>query len=120
MRSKADYYPNHLFLRVLCHKLATDADPHDSLEALEHLRRVEFPEPINREDGANYDSAEDREATACGWNMLRERMIEAEVAEQCGMRPLPGSDGKRNSQYMRSERKVRGRSECSDMNPLMT
>jgi hypothetical protein len=26
-RSKADYYPRHLFLRVLCHELATDDEP---------------------------------------------------------------------------------------------
>ncbi|KAF4606103.1 hypothetical protein EYR38_000148 [Pleurotus pulmonarius] len=28
--SKADYYQNHLFLRILCHSLASDTDEHDT------------------------------------------------------------------------------------------
>ncbi|KAI8980569.1 hypothetical protein BD414DRAFT_492607 [Trametes punicea] len=40
-RSKADYYPQHLFLRVLCHSLSNEED--GAMTSLSHLPRSESP-----------------------------------------------------------------------------
>ena len=46
-RSKADYYPQHLFIRVLIHTLATDDDAASSIS---HLPRSESPSNIGDDD----------------------------------------------------------------------
>ncbi|CCM01365.1 uncharacterized protein FIBRA_03415 [Fibroporia radiculosa] len=66
-RSKADYYPKHLFLRLLCHRLAPDDDI--SLDAsLGHMPvdpvtilRSESPEPMDPEhpDDKGYETADE-------------------------------------------------------------
>ena len=57
-RSKADYYPRHLFLRVLCHRLASEGDWDLASEILEDaddvdmggMPRSESPEPMEDSD----------------------------------------------------------------------
>ena len=48
LRSKADYYQNHLFLRVISHTLTQAGSSPDQL--MEHLPRSESPEPVERLD----------------------------------------------------------------------
>ncbi|KAI9067178.1 hypothetical protein FKP32DRAFT_1588815 [Trametes sanguinea] len=50
-RSKADYYPQHLFLRVLCHSLGNEEDGKSETSSISHLPRSESP--------ANMSDAED-------------------------------------------------------------
>ena len=45
-RSKADYYTNHLFLRVLCHQLVHSQGEHDSLGTYITQRYTTSPEPM--------------------------------------------------------------------------
>jgi hypothetical protein len=45
LRSKADYYQNHLFLRILSHTLTKPGERQDHI--LDHLPRSESPEPID-------------------------------------------------------------------------
>ncbi|KAI0370066.1 hypothetical protein BV20DRAFT_1019543 [Pilatotrama ljubarskyi] len=52
-RSKADYYPQHLFLRVLCHSLANSDDT--GVPTFSHLPRSESPMNIDNDD-ADSDS----------------------------------------------------------------
>ena len=52
-RSKADYYPQHLFIRVLIHTLATDDDAASSIS---HLPRSESPTNIGDDDDDDDDS----------------------------------------------------------------
>ncbi|KAI0352284.1 hypothetical protein OH77DRAFT_812592 [Trametes cingulata] len=54
-RSKADYYPQHLFLRVLCHSLANDDDT--GAPTFAHLPRSESP--MNIEDSDSDDDESD-------------------------------------------------------------
>lgn len=57
-RSKADYYPQHLFLRVLCHRLASEGDWDVASEFLDGpddadiggMPRSESPEPMEGSD----------------------------------------------------------------------
>ncbi|KAI0937315.1 hypothetical protein AcW1_001327 [Taiwanofungus camphoratus] len=57
-RSKADYYPQHLFLRILCHSLSSDeADPFDT--SFTELPRSDSPEPVD-------DESDDENATGDG------------------------------------------------------
>ncbi|TFY61554.1 hypothetical protein EVJ58_g4446 [Rhodofomes roseus] len=56
-RSKADYYPQHLFLRILCHSLTSD-DYGTPDASFTNLPRSESP------DGIGIDDSEDEEETA--------------------------------------------------------
>ncbi|EPT02958.1 hypothetical protein FOMPIDRAFT_126692 [Fomitopsis schrenkii] len=57
-RSKADYYPQHLFLRILCHRLASEGDWDIASEVLDDpddsevdgMPRSESPEPMEDSD----------------------------------------------------------------------
>ena len=57
-RSKADYYPQHLFLRVLCHRLASEGDWDIASEIFDDsddadiggMPRSESPEPMEESD----------------------------------------------------------------------
>lgn len=57
-RSKADYYPQHLFLRILCHRLASEGDWDIASEVLEEpddadvgkVPRSESPGPMEDSD----------------------------------------------------------------------
>ncbi|KAI0640257.1 hypothetical protein C8Q77DRAFT_1153132 [Trametes polyzona] len=53
-RSKADYYPQHLFLRVLCHSLSCEDD--NGSISISHLPRSDSPEPIDDDNGEESDS----------------------------------------------------------------
>ncbi|CCL98060.1 uncharacterized protein FIBRA_00054 [Fibroporia radiculosa] len=48
-RSKVDYYPQHLFLRILCHSLAEN-DKVSPMASLTDLPRSESPEPYGTDD----------------------------------------------------------------------
>ncbi|OSD01191.1 hypothetical protein PYCCODRAFT_1436682 [Trametes coccinea BRFM310] len=48
-RSKADYYPQHLFLRVLCHSLGNEDDG-KSVTSISHLPRSESPVNMSEAD----------------------------------------------------------------------
>ncbi|CDO77265.1 hypothetical protein BN946_scf184753.g15 [Trametes cinnabarina] len=48
-RSKADYYPQHLFLRVLCHSLGSEEDSKGAT-SISHLPRSESPVNIFQAD----------------------------------------------------------------------
>lgn len=47
-RSKADYYPQHLFIRTLIHMLADDDDTES--DSISHLPRSDSPEPMGDQD----------------------------------------------------------------------
>ncbi|OBZ68633.1 Magnesium transport protein CorA [Grifola frondosa] len=49
-RSKADYYPKHLFLRVLCHTVSTDDNTSTPNSSISHLPRSESPVPMDGDD----------------------------------------------------------------------
>ncbi|KAH9930279.1 uncharacterized protein B0H18DRAFT_873237 [Fomitopsis serialis] len=53
-RSKADYYPQHLFLRILCHRLASEDDGDDSDDPGSidpgKIPRSDSPEPMEESD----------------------------------------------------------------------
>ncbi|TFK24278.1 hypothetical protein FA15DRAFT_669718 [Coprinopsis marcescibilis] len=53
-RSKADYYSNHLFIRVLCHELLKDEDT----TVLPHIPRSVSPEPLEEGEDDDDDSVE--------------------------------------------------------------
>ncbi|KZP10118.1 hypothetical protein FIBSPDRAFT_872974 [Athelia psychrophila] len=69
-RSKADYYSNHLFLRVLCHALARDNDiSTDTVDPDIEIPRSFSPEPMDDvdENGVNAEGSEkDDEKTVFG------------------------------------------------------
>lgn len=46
-RSKSDYYPQHLFLRVLCHSLSNEDD--SGGPSISHLPRSESPSPMGED-----------------------------------------------------------------------
>ena len=48
-RSGADYYKNHLFIRILSHTLSKDGD--EEPDPLEQIIRTSSPEPFEAEDG---------------------------------------------------------------------
>lgn len=54
-RSKADYYQKHLFLRVLCHSLASDEEMNTPNNSVTHLPRSSSPEPYG-DDSDTEDS----------------------------------------------------------------
>ncbi|KAI0658336.1 hypothetical protein C8Q70DRAFT_189962 [Cubamyces menziesii] len=53
-RSKADYYPQHLFLRILCHSLSNEED--GAQPSISHLPRSESPTPMDADDEIDSDS----------------------------------------------------------------
>ncbi|KAI0829056.1 hypothetical protein BC628DRAFT_1315896 [Trametes gibbosa] len=53
-RSKADYYPQHLFLRVLCHSLTNEDD--SGSPSISHLPRSDSPSPMGDEDSGDDES----------------------------------------------------------------
>ncbi|KAM5539863.1 hypothetical protein V8D89_006366 [Ganoderma adspersum] len=50
-RSKADYYPQHLFIRVLNHTLAAEEERPSGNTTFAHLPRSESPAPMDEDDG---------------------------------------------------------------------
>ncbi|KAI0673968.1 hypothetical protein C8Q78DRAFT_663457 [Trametes maxima] len=98
-RSKADYYPQHLFLRVLCHSLGGDDDGAGS--SISHLPRSESPVDMAEDDedetesdsqlgkkgvqGAELDADDDRTmygsrfSTKRGGSTLRRRFGRSDV-----------------------------------------
>ncbi|KAH9941962.1 hypothetical protein B0H21DRAFT_824296 [Amylocystis lapponica] len=66
VRSKADYYPSHLFLRVLCHKLSSEHDALDALSAADELLPpLDSIGPIEEEASEHEDQTDGRQ-TALG------------------------------------------------------
>ncbi|KAI0684676.1 hypothetical protein BC835DRAFT_1388556 [Cytidiella melzeri] len=56
-RSKADYYPKHLFLRILCHTLgASDKHGANGHDSLTELPRSSSPIPMSEDDGDDMES----------------------------------------------------------------
>ncbi|KAI0327693.1 hypothetical protein GY45DRAFT_1283295 [Cubamyces sp. BRFM 1775] len=53
-RSKADYYPQHLFLRVLCHTLSNEEE--GTQPSISHLPRSESPAPMGDDDDDEIDT----------------------------------------------------------------
>jgi Mg2+ and Co2+ transporter CorA len=59
-RSKVDYYHKHMFLRVLCHSLASDEDVSPSYDStLTDLPRSSSPVPFSEKDQAQLEDDED-------------------------------------------------------------
>lgn len=99
-RSKADYYPKHLFLRMMCHRIAPEDDL--SLDAsLGHIpvdpstiTRSESPEPMEMDHNEEKDIDTTHDGTVVGSPDLRKssgsaaaRDIEATAAEKHRPRP---------------------------------
>ena len=55
-RSKADYYPQHLFIRVLNHTLAAEDERAGGNTTFAHLPRSESPSPMDDDDADEDDS----------------------------------------------------------------
>lgn len=51
-RSKADYYPKHLFLQVLCHELKDVDEEDEHNEALTGIPLSSSPEPMSEDDNS--------------------------------------------------------------------
>src|SRR5258708_36792656 len=68
-RSKADYYARHLFLRVLCHELASDEDP----------------TPLGGLQSQSFDSLEDEEVE--GENVSDESKIGEPLTRKLSILP---------------------------------
>jgi len=49
-RSKADYYPKHLFLQVLCHELKDVDEDDEHSQALTGIPLSSSPEPLSEDD----------------------------------------------------------------------
>ncbi|KAI0923526.1 hypothetical protein AcV5_009045 [Taiwanofungus camphoratus] len=104
-RSKADYYPQHLFLRILCHRLASHNDPSSPQSSISHLPlpRSDSPEPMGEDDvqkDTDGDTSHelDDERTVFGgtsrfstkrrWNSLR-RDLDAVVEAEAETKTVP-------------------------------
>ena len=55
-RSKADYYPQHLFIRVLNHTLSAEDERAGGNTTFAHLPRSESPSPMDEDDADEDDS----------------------------------------------------------------
>lgn len=60
-RSKADYYNKHLFLRILCHTLASDEEMATPDNSVTHLPRSSSPEPYDDEDNEDSVAKDDED-----------------------------------------------------------
>ncbi|EMD39334.1 hypothetical protein CERSUDRAFT_112973 [Gelatoporia subvermispora B] len=105
-RSRADYYPKHLYLRVLSHSLYSDdetASPHASVT---HLPRSESPEPMdgkwngmsrsgtwNSSAGRSNTNGSAAERGRRGWSLLRRRLDEAADDYEMRAPQTPGITG---------------------------
>ncbi|OCH85874.1 hypothetical protein OBBRIDRAFT_797715, partial [Obba rivulosa] len=91
-RSRADYYPKHLYLRVLSHSLSSHDDAAFPDDSITHLPRSESPDPMDEKkwDGmprsGTWNSSAGRGDTGVdsmpprrgrGWNVLRRRLSNA-------------------------------------------
>lgn len=66
-RSKADYYPKHLFLRVLCHSLISDEEAISTSpeSSFTHLPRSESPTPLDEDESEDsWEKGKDRGSAA--------------------------------------------------------
>ncbi|KAH9951017.1 hypothetical protein B0H21DRAFT_818847 [Amylocystis lapponica] len=113
VRSKADYYPNHLFLRVLCHKLSEhDADASSATN--EHLSPLESIGPDEEESSEKHYKGHESHmydkrtafgkggvSATRGWGTLRRRLSAAVQVQQ--QQQYPSNAG----QVANNERKKR-------------
>ncbi len=60
-RSKADYYMQHLFLRILCHTICSDEEYVESTpdSSFTNLPRSSSPSPIELDDEESYNETKD-------------------------------------------------------------
>jgi Mg2+ and Co2+ transporter CorA len=87
LRSKADYYPQHLFLRVLSHTLAKDKEVVESY--IDNLPRSESPEPMDEKVDYSNKNSDEGYASTTG---LRPRLRGNGKVHQRGTNPSPGVD----------------------------
>ena len=96
-RSKADYYPKHLFLRVLCHTLCDDDEAStgiSSLPSLTHLPRSASPAPMESDD----------EYSEASWGKEKQPEDEAAILEAIPSRFTSRSSTLRNTARRRMSR----------------